>query len=70
VKLSRHRLDAVSFGFGVAFLAAAALWVVASVISIQPATVGWLLAGALLVLGGLGVAQTLRSGSDPDDPEG
>lgn len=61
MKLTPHRADAVSFGFGLVFLAAAGLWVVANFVSVEPATVGWLVAGALLVLGGLGIVQTLRS---------
>lgn len=66
MKLTPHRADAVSFGFGLVFLAAAMLWVIANFVSVQPATVGWLVAGALLVLGGLGIAQTLRSRPDRD----
>lgn len=64
MKLSPHRADAVSFGFGLVFLAAAVVWVVANFVRVQPATIGWLVAAALLVLGSLGLVQTLRSGRD------
>lgn len=72
MKLTPHRPDAVSFGFGLVFLATTTLWVIANFVDVRPATVGWLFAGAMLMLGGLGIARTLRSGPDRDqsDPGG
>lgn len=61
--MTPHRTDGVSLAFGLAFLGAAALWLITRLIPLGAAAVGWLVAGGLIVLGGLGVVHAVvRSG--------
>lgn len=54
-----HRTDPVSLVFGVVFLAAAGLWLTARLARLDVATVGWFMAGSLVLLGGLGLGHLL-----------
>jgi hypothetical protein len=56
-----HRTDGVSLTFALIFLAIAAIWLTAQVVDLTLPTVGWLLAGSLIVLGALGLLGALRS---------
>jgi hypothetical protein len=57
--LNRHHTDAVSLGFGLAFLALVGWWLIARWVAIDPPGIGWLFGGALVMLGILGVLATL-----------
>jgi hypothetical protein len=59
--MNRHDIDAVSFATGVAFLAIAAWWALAHVINFHAPSVGWFVAGALLLFGLLGLLSAMRS---------
>jgi hypothetical protein len=59
-----HRMDGVSFSFGLIFLAAAAWWAVSQVIPVHLPNGGWLIAGALIVFGVGGLLGAIRSGRD------
>jgi hypothetical protein len=61
VKLTPHGTDRVSLVFGLAFLGGAVLWLTARFVTLQPATVGWIAAGGLIVLGMLGIAVTITT---------
>jgi len=58
--MNRHRTDAVSLAFGAVFLLIAGWWVVGRTIDIGLPAFGWLLALALIVVGGLGLLGALR----------
>ena len=60
--MNRHELDAVSLATGVVFLAFAAWWLLGRVIDFHAPSPGWFAAGALLLIGLLGLVATLRSG--------
>ena len=57
--MKKHGLDAVSFAFGAVFLSFVAVWLGARLIDVDLPSVGWLLAGALILFGVLGVVLTL-----------
>ncbi|WP_018216976.1 hypothetical protein [Salinispora vitiensis] len=66
-----HRTDLVSLIFGLLFLLLAVWWLVARLLEFTLPAVGWFLAGALLLIGVLGLVGALRaarSGS-PTAPE-
>jgi hypothetical protein len=54
-----HRTDGLSLAFGLVFLAAAALWLLARLVTLNAPTVGWLVVGGLILLGGFGVAHAI-----------
>jgi hypothetical protein len=54
-----HRTDGLSLAFGLVFLAAAGLWLLARLVTLNAATVGWLAVGGLVMLGGLGIAHAI-----------
>lgn len=60
--MNRHETDVLSFVFGVAFLVVATVWVVAKLLDISWLSVGWLFAGAMVVIGLLGVLSAFRPG--------
>jgi len=60
--MNRHETDVLSLVFGVAFLVVAAVWVVAKVIDISWFSIGWLFAGAMVVIGLLGLLSAFRPG--------
>lgn len=57
-----HRTDLVSLAFGLVFVGGAALWLTARLVTLDAVTVGWFLAGALIVLGGIGVVHMITAG--------
>jgi hypothetical protein len=67
----RRRPDGVALAFGLVFLGIAALWLVSQLIGLAPVTVGWFVAGGLMVLGLAGIVSALtgtrrRHADDPD----
>jgi len=59
--MKRHETDALSLGFGVAFLIFAAWAQLLASIEADLRTFGWLVAGGLILCGLLGLFATLRS---------
>jgi hypothetical protein len=57
-----HRTDGVSLSFGVIFLMVALWWAVAQVVHLRLPAVGWLVAGALILFGVIGLMGAIRSG--------
>jgi hypothetical protein len=67
--MNRHRTDGLSLVFGVVFLVVAAWWLLGRTVHIGLGTLAWLIAVALILLGGLGLLGALRgrdAGRDPD----
>jgi len=60
--MKRHSTDVISLVFGLIFLGIAAWWVVGQYVNIDVPNLGWIAAVALIVLGLLGVAASLRRG--------
>jgi hypothetical protein len=58
--MRRHPTDAVSLGFGLAFLIFPLLWVVLRDTRFSLPDLAWLVAAALVVVGVLGIAGALR----------
>nr|WP_204343138.1 hypothetical protein [Micromonospora terminaliae] len=63
--MKAHRTDIVSFAFGLAFLGLSAWWLLARILGLALPPVGWFLAGALILIGLLGLVGALRSGRHP-----
>ena len=57
-----HRTDGVSLSFGVIFLMIAFWWAVAQVVHLRLPALGWLVAGALILFGVIGLLGAIRSG--------
>ena len=57
-----HRTDGVSLSFGVIFLLVALWWAVSRVVNIHLPAIGWLIAGALILFGVIGLLGAIRSG--------
>jgi hypothetical protein len=57
-----HRMDGVSFSFGLIFLAGAAWWVISQVLTVKLPNAGWLVAGGLILFGVIGLLGAIRSG--------
>ncbi|KAB1902754.1 hypothetical protein F8274_29855 [Micromonospora sp. AMSO31t] len=64
--MKAHRTDIVSFAFGLAFLGLSAWWLLARILGLALPPVGWFLAGALILIGLLGLVGALRSGRNPE----
>jgi len=60
-----HRTDGISLSFGLIFLLVALWWAVSRVVDIHLPAVGWLVAGALIVFGVIGLLGAIRSGRAP-----
>jgi len=56
-----HRTDPVSLSFGLLFVVLAAWWLVARLLGLALPPVGWFVAGALLLIGILGLVGALRA---------
>ncbi len=54
--MNRHTTDAVSLAFGWVFLAVAAWWLVVQSVHVDLPSFGWFFAGALIIVGVLGLA--------------
>ena len=57
-----HRTDGVSLSFGLLFVLVALWWAVAQVVTLRLPAVGWLVAGALILFGAVGLLGAIRSG--------
>lgn len=66
--MKAHRTDLVSFAFGLAFLGLSVWWLLAQILGLVLPPVGWFLAGALLLVGLLGLLGALRSGRPAEPP--
>ncbi|SCG56640.1 hypothetical protein GA0070613_2706 [Micromonospora inositola] len=64
--MKAHRTDLVSLAFGLVFLALSVWWLLARILGLTVPPVGWFLAGALVLIGVLGLAGALRSGRHAD----
>src|SRR5688572_12727258 len=67
--MKAHDLDAVSLTFGGVFLGVVVVWLGVRLIDLELPSAGWLVAGALVILGVVGVVLTLvpllnRSGKE------
>lgn len=63
-----HRTDAISLSFGLIFLTVAFGWAITQVVRVELPAVGWLVAGALILFGGLGLLGAIRSGRRTEEP--
>ncbi|NIL56571.1 hypothetical protein [Salinispora arenicola] len=59
--MKAHRTDPVSLSFGLLFVVLAAWWLVARLLGLALPPVGWFVAGALLLIGILGLVGALRA---------
>ncbi len=59
-----HPTDHLSLAFGVLFLTIAGWWLIAQVtdLGVSLQVMGWLVAGLLVVVGGVGIMVAIRSG--------
>ena len=57
-----HRTDGVSLSFGVIFLMVALWWAISQVVHLRLPALGWLVAGALILFGVIGLLGAIRSG--------
>ena len=57
-----HRTDGVSLSFGVIFLLVALWWAVSQMVHLRLPALGWLVAGALILFGVIGLLGAIRSG--------
>ena len=60
-----HRTDGVSLSFGLIFLLVALWWAVSRVVNLHLPALGWLVAGALIMFGVIGLLGAIRSGRTP-----
>ena len=60
-----HRTDGISLSFGLIFLLVALWWAVSRVVDLHLPAAGWLVAGALIVFGVIGLLGAIRSGRAP-----
>jgi hypothetical protein len=57
--MKQHDLDAVSFAFGAVFVSLVVVWLGTRLIDIEFPSAGWLVAGALILLGIVGMVLTV-----------
>jgi hypothetical protein len=63
-----HRTDGISLSFGLIFLLVVLWWAVSQVVTLHLPAVGWLVAGALILFGVVGLLGAIRSGRRPEAP--
>jgi hypothetical protein len=63
-----HRTDGISLSFGLIFLLVALWWAIAQVVNVRLPAVGWLVAGALIMFGTIGLLGAIRSGRRAEVP--
>jgi hypothetical protein len=63
-----HRTDGVSLSFGLLFLLVAGYWAVSQVMTVRLPAAGWLVAGALIFFGAIGLMGAIRSGRRAEEP--
>ena len=63
-----HRTDGISLSFGLLFLLVAAWWAIAQVVTVRLPAAGWLVAGALIMFGAIGLLGAIRSGRRTEVP--
>jgi hypothetical protein len=63
-----HRTDGVSLSFGLLFLLIVAWWAVSRVMTVHLPAAGWLVAGALILFGVIGLLGAIRSGRRDEVP--
>ena len=63
-----HRTDGVSLSFGLLFLLIAVWWAVSQVMTVRLPAAGWLVAGALIFFGAIGLLGAIRSGRRAETP--
>jgi hypothetical protein len=63
-----HRTDGISLSFGLIFLLVAVWWAVAQIVNVRLPAAGWLVAGALILFGTIGLLGAIRSGRRPEVP--
>ena len=61
-----HRTDGISLSFGLIFLLVALWWAVSRVVDVHLPAVGWLVAGALIIFGVIGLLGAIRPGRRVD----
>lgn len=67
--MKTHRTDGVSLTFSILFFGVVSLWLLTQVLNVALPNAGWLVAGALILFGVLGLVGTLRAGRATPDPE-
>jgi hypothetical protein len=63
-----HRMDGVSLTFGLIFLGVAFWWAISRVITVHLPAVGWIVAGALIFFGVIGLLGAIRSNRREERP--
>lgn len=63
-----HRTDGISLSFGLVFVLVALWWAITQVVNVHLPAVGWLVAGALILFGGVGLLGAIRSGRRDEAP--
>jgi hypothetical protein len=61
-----HRTDGVSLSFGLLFMLIALWWAISQVMTVHLPAAGWLVAGALILFGAIGLMGAIRSGRHAD----
>lgn len=64
--MKRHRLDATSLVFGLVFLTVVGWWFARRSIDVGLPVLAWVMAVALIAVGGAGLIGVLRGGRQPD----
>jgi hypothetical protein len=63
-----HRTDGISLSFGLLFVLIAIWWAITQVVNVHLPAVGWLVAGALILFGAIGLLGAIRSGRRAEVP--
>ena len=63
-----HRTDGISLSFGLVFVLIAIWWAITQVVNVHLPAVGWMVAGALILFGAIGLLGAIRSGRRAEVP--